>query len=152
VDFHLRPRLDLFLFGDFSVGRAKVRLVVVWVLPKLPVECVPLKFNLPLFPVLSYYLAYQILRKAHKFESNRVVDVLEEQVCHESGLVVSVHKCNFLQAVKNPFELFFRKQIWVLGKCLIETLEVNLVLYSEFVVLILKFEHRVISVNLRDIF
>jgi hypothetical protein len=78
--------------------------------------------------------------------------VLEEQVCHESGLVVSVHKCNFLQAVKNPFELFFRKQIWVLGKCLIETLEVNLVLYSEFVVLILKFEHRVISVNLRDIF
>ncbi len=103
LDFKFGPRFDFLLFRFLSEGSTEIRFVVIWIFPKLPVEHVPLLLDSPLLPVLrDYVVDYLLVDTSQSF-----IRVLVEPLCNLSGLGVLVHKSNFLEAIDNPFKVFF---------------------------------------------
>jgi hypothetical protein len=76
MTINLGSCLYLFLFRDFSICNAKVRIIVVRVLPKLTETSMVFLFNLSIFPVICDYVMYSIGRQSFKLHFESIVGMI----------------------------------------------------------------------------
>ena len=76
MTINLGSCLNLFLFRDFSICDAKVRIVVVRVLPKLAETSMVFLLNLSIFPVICDYVMYSIRRQGFQLHFESIVGMI----------------------------------------------------------------------------